>query len=240
MIKIAICDDEEKELQRTKSLCSSYVSKYPELDIRISSYQSSTELLSLIERENFDVLLLDIYMPEMTGIQLAQSLRKQEKECQIVFVTTSLAHAIEAFSLHAAHYLVKPYTEQQLGDALNKAITAIEKKKNSFIMLKTANGILKVNLAEIIYTETERHIQNIHLADGKNLAIRITCLELFELVSGDSRFYKCGSTYIINLGKIEEVTSRTIIFENNEQIPMMRRQYKELLEQYTRYSLEGN
>ena len=240
MINIIICDDDLKELHNTKGLCQSYAVDHKELDIRIECFASSVELLKRITNGQCskDVLLLDIYMPEMTGIELARSLRERSDHCQIIFLTTSMAHAIEAFSLHAAHYLLKPYTKSQLGDALDKAIEVVDKARKAYILLKTSVGLQKINMAEILYSETDKHNQIIHLVEGKCLQVRITCCELFELLSGDRRFYKCGSTYIMNLDKITEVNTKHILFEDGNGLPMQRRQYKELLELYTRYLLE--
>jgi DNA-binding LytR/AlgR family response regulator len=240
MIKIAICDDEEKELIKTNEMCSKYANLDPEYDIRLQSFTSPVELLKISLQEAFDIILLDIYMPGMTGTQLARSLREKNAECQIVFLTTSSAHAVEAFSLHAAHYLVKPYTKEQFEDALTKAVCAVEKLGNAQIILKTPDGLQKILFSELLYSETEKHVQKLHLSGGRCLPIRMSCGELYEQLSFDDRFYKCGSTYIINLGKIQEVSSQCILFDNGEKIPMQRRQYKELLDLFTGYALGGN
>lgn len=239
MIKIAVCDDEEKERSKTKEMCGAYRLGHPEYDIGISTFTSAQELLAHVDqREVFDVMLLDIYMPDMTGMELARIIRNYGEECQIVFLTTSLAHAVEAFSLHAAHYLVKPFTKEQFEDAITKAVKAVEKNKKSQITLKTKDGIQIVRYSDFIYSETKGHLQEIQL-DHNRLQVRISCSELYELLLQDNRFFKCGSTYIINLSKIKEITSRSISFENGRQIPMQRRQYRELLTRYTEFSLKG-
>lgn len=241
MLKIAICDDDAKELNKTKEMCTSYKESHPEYDLRIVTFSSPLDLKqSILQKEVFDIFLLDIFMPEMTGTELARFIRENNEGCQLIFLTTSLAHAVEAFSLHATHYLVKPYTREQFIDAMNKAIQTIEKQNKAQITLKTSTGIHKVSFADFLYSETDKHIQQIFLADGRCIQMRITSSELYDLLSSDSRFFKCGSTYIINIGRIEEITKNNIIFENGSQIPMQRRQYKELIDRYTIYSLEGN
>jgi len=241
MIKIAICDDDEKELDKTKSMCNTYAAAHREFDMQICTFLSSGELMLHIEQqEQYDIMLLDIYMPEMTGIELARVLRERNDDCQIVFLTTSLTHAIEAFSLHASHYLVKPFTEEQFEVGLSKTIDALKKYKRAQLTLKTTSAVHKFHFVDFLYAETERHIQNIYLVDGRCLQVRITSNELYQLLSQDSRFFKCGSTYIINLEKVGEVTVRTILLENRVQLPMQRRQYKELIDRYTSYALEGN
>ncbi len=240
MINIVICDDDTNELQKTKNLCNSYAVAHSEIDIRIESFAMSAELLKrIIDGQcDYDVLLLDIYMPELTGVELAKRLRERQDNCQIIFLTTSKEHAVEAFSLHAAHYLVKPYTGDQLGNALDKAIAAVEKSKRSNLLLKTSTGLQKINMSDIIYSESDKHIQRIHLQDGICLQVRITCGDLFDLLSCDKRFYKCGCTYIINLDKLTQVTAKKLLLENGEELLMQRRQYKELVDRYFSFLLE--
>ncbi len=241
MLKIAICDDDGNELNKTNEMCHNYKICNPVKDISISSFSSPLELkLSITKKDYYDIYLLDIYMPEMTGTEFARFLRERKEECQIIFLTTSVNHAIEAFSLHATHYLLKPYKQEQLNDALNKAIGAIEKKNAAQITVKTSEGLHRISFTDFLYSETDKHIQHIYLLDGKCLTVRITSAELFELLSFDNRFYKCGSTYIINVGKVDEINKNNIVFYNGSQIPMQRRQYKELIERYTTYALEGN
>ncbi len=241
MIRIAICDDDETELSRTKVMSSIYAVRNPELEIQLSTFQNPVELLQIIrEQQNaYDILLLDIYMPEMTGVELAHAVRGMNEECQLIFLTTSVNHAIDAFSLHATHYLLKPYTNAQLEDALSKAIEVVQKNQQKNIILKTSSGIRKIHITDIIYSETDKHIQNIYLVDQEQIQVRINSSELYKILSVDPRFYKCGSTYIINLGRITEVTNKQILFDDGRTIPVQRRQYRELLERYTEYSLKG-
>lgn len=240
ILKIIICDDDVNELKKTAKMCQVYKEKYPEAGIKISTVSSPLELKrSIADGEKHDIYLLDIYMPEMMGTAFAKFLRKSNEDCQVIFLTTSANHAVEAFSLHAAHYLVKPYTEAQLEDALNKAIGIIEKRSKAQITVKTSDGIHRIGFSDFLYSETDKHVQKIYLADGKCLHVRMTSAELFERLSFDSRFFKCGSSYIINVGKVEEITRSHIIFETERKLPMQRRQYKDLIDRYTAYALEG-
>lgn len=240
MLEIIICDDNINELNKANRMCLEFQAKYPDLDVRISSCSSPLELKqNITDGRRYDIYLLDIYMPKLMGTELAKFLRESTEDCQIIFLTTSVTHAVEAFSLHAAHYLVKPFSREQLYDALNKAILAIEKKKTAQITVKTSDGIRRISFSDMLYSETDKHTQRIYLADGKCHQVRTTSKALFELLSVDSRFFKCGSTYIINVGRVEEITRSHIIFETGGRIPMQRRQYKDLIDRYTAYALEG-
>lgn len=240
MLKITICDDDVNELNKTKEMCCLYKESHPEYNIRIYAYSSPLELNQSIQMgEEYDIFLLDIFMPEMMGTDLARHIKESRSTCQLIFLTTSLSHAVEAFSLHATHYLVKPYTALQFTDAMDKAISAVEKQSKAQLTLKTSTGLNRIEFKDFLYSETNKHNQEIYLADGSCVRIRITSSELFDLLSNDDRFFKCGSTYIINMDKIKEITKNNIMFDNGNQIPMQRRQYKELIDRYTSYCLGG-
>lgn len=240
MIKIAICDDNKEELARSRSYCIAFVSQYPEHEVALTTFEDPKLLLSHIERKgSFDLIILDIYMPEVTGVQLARILRNNEDMCEIIFLTTSEHHAVEAFALHATHYIVKPYTPEQFNSALEKAFSQLEKLKTAKLTVKSAGSMHTILFENLLYAETEKHLQHIHLADGKSVRTRMTSLQLFDRLSQDGRFYKYGSSYILNLGKIREINARSILFDTNTQLPMQRRQYKALIDRYTQYSLKG-
>lgn len=241
MIRIAICDDDETELSRTKVMTNVYAVGNPELEIQLSTFQDPNELLEMIRnrQDTFDILLLDIYMPEMTGVQLAHKVREMNDQCQLIFLTSSEDHAIEAFSLHAAHYLLKPFSRNQLEDALSIAIGAVKRNQQRNVILKTSTGLRKIDMTNIIYSETDRHIQNIYLVENEQIQVRISSSDLYQILSIDSRYYKCGSTYIINLERIIEISTKQILFDDGTTIPVLRRQYRELLDRYTSYTLEA-
>lgn len=240
MIKIAICDDNREELTKTRRNCMAYATKHPEYDVLVSTFEDAKSVLSHIElKGGFDIMVLDIYMPDITGMELAGALREQEDACEIIFLTTSTAHAIEAFTLNATHYILKPYTSEQFDSALSKAFAQLIRRKQALITLKSPEGIHKVFFSDLLYAETEMHMQNIHLSDGSAFKVRMTSTELYEMLSHDARFFKCGSTYIINLEKIKEVTVRSILLDTNDKLHMLRRQYATLLDRYTRYSVKG-
>lgn len=240
MINIVICDDDVRELHKAKELCHNYAAAHRDMDIHIEGFNRSADLQNRISegQYSYDIWLLDIYMQELSGVELARSLRELHDNSQIVFITSSREHAIEAFSLHATHYLVKPYTKEQLESALNKAVAGVEKARKSSVLLKTSDGYQKVKTSEIIYSETNKHIQMIHLQDGSCLQVRMTCGELYEQLSGHRRFYKYGSTYIINLEMVRKLTTKRIFLDNGEELLMQRRKYRDFVDQYMSFLLE--
>ena len=237
MIRIAICDDELQELERTENVLKIYACEHAQYDITIHSFSSPIELLTCVERQGgFDVLLLDVYMPGVLGTDTARELRKMGDRCQLIFLTTSRDHAVEAFSLHAAHYLVKPYAHKELFEALDKAIENLSKKAAAYITLKTTEGIRRVELNKIVYSEADNHFQRIYLADGRTIITRRSSIELFKQLEEEPRFCKCGSAYIINMDYITQIHAQGILLSTGAKIKIPGRKYAEFKSRYMDYS----
>lgn len=237
MISIAICDDELHELERADNLLKIYAREHPHYEITIHTFSSPIELLAYVERQSgFDVVLIDVYMPGILGTDTARELRNMGDNCQLIFLTTSRDHAVDAFSLNAAHYLVKPYVENEFTAALDKAVENLIRKDTAYITVKTTEGIRRVALNKFVYSEADNHSQNIYSSDGKTISTRKSSVELFELLEQEPRFYKCGSTYIINMDYIVELSSKSVVFSTGSTIPIPSRKYAEFKKIYMDYS----
>ncbi len=237
MISIAICDDELQQLERAKSLLKQYAFEHSQYEIKIHSFAAPLELLSFVSANGgFDVLLLDVYMDGLLGTEAARELRDVGDKCQIIFLTTSRDHAIDAFSLDAAHYLVKPYSEKEFFSALDKVMNKLTKNEEVYITIKSADGIIRVDLNKLVYSETDNHVQKLYLSDGRVISVRKSSTELFELLEEEPRFYKCGSTYIINMDYIVELSSKGVAFSSGARIPILSRKYTELKKLYLDYN----
>jgi DNA-binding LytR/AlgR family response regulator len=237
VIRIAICDDEPREAETAKHYVQAYLSGNRDPAAEISVFSSAAELLFYIEKKgSFDILLLDVYMPGVLGTEAAKELRDTGDNCQIIFLTTSRDHAVDAFSLNAAHYLVKPYTETDMFAALHKALGNLSIKDASYINVKTSDGFYRVELNKLIYSETDNHLQRLYLSDGRIISTRKSSAELFELLEEDPRFYKCGSTYIINMDFVAQLSSKGVSFSTGTKITLLSRKYAEFKKLYMDYS----
>lgn len=236
MISIAICDDETKELERANSLLKKYDNEHLSYEIKTYLFSTPFELLTYtVSNGGFDVLLLDVYMPGILGTDVARELRDLGDNCQIIFMTTSRDHAIDAFSVDATQYLVKPYTEKEFFSALEKVVDKLKKKDEVYITVKSVDGISRVGLNKLVYSETENHIQKLYMLDGKVIKVRKSSTELFELLDEDPRFYKCGSTYIINMDYIVELLPMSVVFSTGAKIPILNRKRAEFKKLYMDY-----
>ena len=239
MISIAICDDELQEIERAHRFLTKYIQEHPQYEITIHSFSAPLELLSYVaEHGGFDILLLDIYMAGMLGTDAARELRQLGDKGEFIFITTSRDHAIEAFEVEAAQYLIKPYAEAAIFEALDRIMQRINRDRRVIVTLKTSEGIARLAIRDVVFTETGRNnYQIVHTIQGKKMEVRMTATEIFELLSQNKYFVRCGASINLNLKYIRQISKDTIIFDTGEQLTYPYRAYQKLKEAFLRFQM---
>lgn len=240
MIKIAICDDEEKIRKEVSACITEYAERKNRPDMEIFSFDSARSVISALdEKSTFDIFVLDVYMGEEIGTQLARSIRKRGIENPIIFLTTSLSHAPESFETATLRYLIKPLDPVKLYEAMDAAVAQVEKAAARRIKLKTENGIQSIKANHIMCAEAHAHYQHITLADGSQLRVRMTVAELYEMLIKHDGFARVGNAYIVNLRNIKNVSVSEVRLYNDISIPIPRGKHTEIKKAFWDYQYEG-
>lgn len=222
MLKIAVCDDEQLYLDKTCSMLEQYAAAH-DMDIAAEIFPSSSMLLDSIEDgARHMIYLLDIYMPGVSGMSVATELRSRGVRSPIIFLTSSTEHAVEAFGVDATHYLIKPYTQQNFFSAIDKAVQSISSHSKESIVLKIDGEYQHILAADVLYCEAANNYQRLWLKNGAELLVRMTTSELYDLLKGFERFYRCGRAYILNLDHIKKVTSNSAVLKNGVELSLPR------------------
>lgn len=234
MVKIAICDDEAQELERTYNFLLRYKQRRPQYDIEIVPFSAPLELISYVEKYgSFHIFILDVYMTGMLGTDAARELRQLDDKGEIIFITSSRDHAIDAYEVDAAKYLVKPYTKSVLFSAMDKVLSRLIDGRHHAVTLKTTEGFVRLFTREIVFTETGRkNYQAIHTIKGNVVEVRMTASELFELLVPAKIIVRCGSSMILNLKYIRQIRKDAVILDSGEELAYPYRAYKKLKEQF--------
>ena len=220
MLKIAICDDEEMFCDSAERMLKLYMEDAA-VPFQAHIFNVPSELVDMIEKGTiYDIYLLDIYMPGITGMSMATELRSRGVKSPIIFLTSSTDHALEAFGVDATHYLLKPYSKEHFYVAMDKAMQSITSHKDDSIVLKVDNEYRSIPVAQIIYCESEDKYQRFYLEKSEKLLIRISGAELYKQLSQFDSFYHCGRAHIINLDYISRVTADSAIFKNGTQLKL--------------------
>ena len=222
MIKIAICDDETEFRDAAENMLKQYMEE-KDISYEASSFVVPSTLLDAIESGMiYDVYLLDIYMPGITGMSIATELRSRGVKSPIIFLTSSTDHALEAFGVDATHYLLKPYSLESFYVAMDKALQSITSHRSDSIVLKVNNEYRSIPVSQIFCCEAADKYQRIYLDNDDSLLIRISGTELYKQLSEFECFYRCGRAHIVNLNYISRATSDGIVFKNGAKLRLPR------------------
>lgn len=241
MIKIAICDDQQNELEYCHQLINTYLVEYPQYDIKVDTFIAPLELLMHVEKHGgFDLVFLDIYMDGIMGIDVAKQLRKLKDKCEIIFLTSSKKHSLDAYEVDAAQYLIKPYSKSAFFSAFDKVLGRLNSERRHLIIIKSSAGIVRLYTRNVVFTETGRNnYQIIHMISGEKIEVRMTSSELLELLQPTSSFVKCGSSLNVNLRFIRQIKKDVIVFDSGEQLSYPYRSHKKLKEDFLSFKMQS-
>ena len=240
MTRIAICDDEKKMLDEVSEYIASYGEKSGNTDIQTFCFDSASSLLSVLEDGNtFDIFVLDVYIGDEMGTTFARDIRKLGIESPIIFVTTSVEHAPESYEMGTLRYLIKPINLAKFYEALDAALASAEKIGHRLIKFKTESGIESVNASHVMCSEAHDHYQYVTLFGGAQLKVRLTVTELFAVLAAYGGFIRIGSSYIINLRHVKNVSRTDALLYNDKSIQIPRGKYTEIKNAFWDYQYEG-
>lgn len=223
MIQIAVCDDLSDQLQQINGMVDTYFKEKSDVSYVCRTFDNPFIFLETVEAQcPYDILLLDICMPGILGTDIAEIVRKQQDYTEIIFITTSKEFAIEAYALRATHYLVKPFSNQDFYEAMDRALDHITIKNNCKLIVKLDKSMYAININDIIYIESRGHFQYVHLKDGRSLQARETLtwfLKELDNLSED-QFISPYKGYVVNQEAIQFIRGDRIRLREGHDIPI--------------------
>lgn len=219
-VKICICDDSSEERASINTLVREW-SQQSGMYVSVSEFPTAEAFLFEYETLAPDVLLLDIEMPGMNGVELAKRLREGNKLIQIAFITGFSEYISEGYEVAALHYLLKPISPEKLFSTLDRAL---EKREidGRRIVLKTSAETVLLPIYEIRYIEVIKNYITVYA--GSSYTIKRTLKEIEREL--DERFLRVGRSYVVNLYFISRVTRSEIFLRTGESVFMPRGAYE--------------
>ena len=230
--RIVICDDETEDLKNVNDLVISCCQKNG-IDAKTVLFARGDECLQYLREKSARLVLLDIYLQDISGCEVARMLRGFDDKCAIAFVTSSREYALDGFEVGACHYLVKPFTEEQIEQTLVRC-NLIEHREKKYLTLNNNHVGIKVDLGLIVYIEVYDKQSIIHLRDGRTLKTYQTLSELARDLDGDV-FLRTHRSYLVNMSYIHLVQTTEFILTTGEKVPIRQAGRKEIKETYMEY-----
>lgn len=230
MYRFAVCDDNPADADYVAWLVGEW-NKAAGLTLKIEQYPSAEAFLFAYGDDNsFDVLLLDIEMGNMSGVELAKRLRQAGAGLQIIFITGYMEYIAEGYDVEALHYLIKPVTGGKLGAVLDRAMERLKMRENT-LTLTLADGVVRLSLYEIRYLEVQKNYVTIHA--GEEYSVKRTLNELEEEL--DESFYRIHRSYIVNLRFVKRISRAEVILKDGTALPLSRKLYDGLNQAVIQY-----
>lgn len=224
MMKIAICDDELPELDTVVNLLCSY-----NRTLEYATFESAKELLSAYDSDYYDIVLLDIEMKRPNGYDIAKRLKELNDPPLVVFVTKSSNYVIRGYEV-AFRYLQKPISMSAFSHVMNDAISEAKPKH---IPITDSGKTTVISVKDIVYIEAFNYYLSIHTVDCEYRVRRSlkSVAEELQLCN----FVRPHNSFLVHMPYIQSATSKTIIMQNNVEIPISRNRRAEFEEEFRKY-----
>ncbi len=216
---VIIVDDE----YLARKLLQDYVSKVESLQL-VATCSNAFEAMEALNNNRVDIMLLDIQMPDLTGLELVKSL---EKKPAVIFTTAYSEYAVDAFDLAVSDYLLKPFDFPRFFQAIHKAIGYVQpkgeetqkeadtiSKSNDFITVKADYKLYKINYDDLIYIEGQHEYVTFHTTQRRITAL-FALKDLEEMLPKD-RFIRVHKSYIVSFKHIQDLDKSDVTVAGNK------------------------
>ena len=240
-IKTLIIDDESKARETIREMLSLYC---PELEV-VGEAHDVLSGIQLIKSQNPELVFLDIKMPDGTGFDLLNRISK--KDFSLIFITAFDEYAVKAFKFSAIDYLLKPIDPDELITAVDRVKTYRESDKINMsalldnlkgikndskkLVLKTAESIFLINIADIIRCESSGNYTKFYLTNQKPVLVSRTLKEYDDILT-EYHFFRVHQSHLVNLNhivRLDKADGGVLIMNDNQNVPIATRRKEALV-----------
>jgi len=230
MLRIAVVEDDLTALAQIEQFLTQYQAERGAA-LQVSSFRDGSEILTNY-RPVYDIILLDIEMPQVDGMSAAETIRKTDPNVVIVFITRMAQYAIQGYSVGALDFVLKPLTYYTFCVKLDRAVRLVERHRISQVMLSLPNGAVRLDTRQIYYVEIQdRHLY--YYTDQGVYTIRGS-MKKAESQLSQHHFVKCNYWYLVNLFHVTEV-KKDIAVVAGQELEISRRSRTAFLSALTGY-----
>lgn len=222
-IRIAVVENELNVAQNDIVLLERYA-KENSLSLETSIFQNGYEFLDT--EEEFDAVLMDIDMPGLNGMEVAEKLREKNKTIDIIFTTNLPQFAVDGYKVQALDFVIKPVTFPNLSFAMEKVVEKKRNIVNGSFFLRIGGFARRIHNEEVLYIEMVNHYIVLHETDMEPVRIRGSLKMIDDLLNPEI-FVKINSGIIINISKVSSFENGLVLMEDGSNLPLSRSHKKD-------------
>ncbi|HIR83780.1 MAG TPA: response regulator transcription factor [Candidatus Galloscillospira excrementavium] len=223
VVRVAIAEDDTACARQLQEYLDRYAGEKGE-QFQVSVFPDGLELVESY-RPDYDVLLLDIEMPHLDGMEAARRIRQTDPAVIIIFITNMAKYAIKGYEVGALDFVLKPVSYFAFSVKLSKVISALRARRQVSLMIPDGGGLRKVPAEEIYYIEVADHRLHIHTAQG-TFSMLGTLKNMEEELAGE-HFALCNKCYLVNLRHVTRLKAGTVTLSGGQELQVSRPRRKE-------------
>lgn len=231
MIKIAIVEDSVRDAEQLKAFVNRWKDE-KEAIVDVDVFKCALDYMENIKNA-YDIVFLDIMLPDKNGVYIAKAIRKVDTVAIIVFTTNMAQYAINGYEVDAIDFILKPIAYARFAMLMNKCRARIEAMSGKHIVCRIPGSTYCLNVSDICYVEVRGHNILIYLLNNKVIEQRSTLYEIEQLLPMD-RFARCSVSYLVNLQYVDRING-DFVMVNGMSLKMTRSKNKTFREKLVNY-----
>ena len=234
LMLIAICDDNSADAEKIRFSLMDITQ-----DLEMKCFSTGTELIESVKSgNNYSVLFQDVYLEKESGIEVAKSVKELSPDTQVIFVTSSLDHAIDAFKVQATDYLVKPCSEADIVKAFARVSVKMNTKYSVPVVINTGKEIHVFHTEKVIKIESDRHYTVVCCSNNRTERLLINFSYVAELFG--NKFIEIRRGLLVNPGFIEKISGVNVILADGSSYILPKAKKDAVTAKYIEYITEKN
>jgi DNA-binding LytR/AlgR family response regulator len=233
MLEIAICEDDIIQQERLEILLSEIGLQE---SINLRKFDSGERLIKSYESgDRYGIILLDMQLDQLDGIQTAEIIRKYDKNCLIIIITTIMEYAVEGYSIDAYDFMLKPVDKVKFSRVIYNAIKELQNRMNKTYLIQTRYITKAIKLSEIQFIESNRNRVIIH-TNKESYTSNENVSSLDEKLRNDG-FARISRYYIVNIYHVKEIKVKKLILQTGEELIYSEKYRDNIKEEYVKFMM---
>ncbi|MBQ9142372.1 MAG: response regulator transcription factor [Lachnospiraceae bacterium] len=231
-MNIAIVEDLEKDCEWLAGRLEQYLTSR-HLTYQLYTYKQAEDFVAALDTITFQIVFMDIYLTDMTGIEAASILRQKDRDCKLIILTVSDEFLLQGYQVHASHYLIKPATDRDFLEAMERCM--LKPAHEVPVLDIVLDGLpLPLNTETILYLQSHKRDVLIQTT-AQPLLIGGPFHAFADILSADSRFLLILRGILINMDHVASIDDTMIIMKNGDKLPYNVRNRRQIQHTYRNY-----
>ena len=234
VIDIAIIEDSNEAASALVSCLERFGQEENE-QFKIVRYTDADAFLSA--KQPYDIIFMDIRLPNITGMEAAERLRKFDKTSVLIFVTSMAQFALKSYEVDALDYILKPVSYRRVTLKLRKAVEIVKSREDRQVVINHGGEMVRLSTAQILYVEVRGHKLSYHTDEG--VLSENGSLSSLEASLRANNFMRCNACYLVNPRRILSVKKFTVCMDNGDELSISQPRRKAFIDELTNWMGQG-